>query len=318
MKDSQRFVAILSTAIRYCKWLILILVVVIGCSGIRVVNNNEVAVILRFGRLVGDTREEQIHQPGLLLAFPYVIDEVVKVPVGRIHEVSITTHAASTSADPTYADIESTGYIITGDENIIHIDATLKYRIEDPVEYALYNLDPAASINGIVSGCMTSCAACIGVDGLLTDQKELYANQVIAQSQAIMDEMSLGVSIVSLEFKSITPPNSLKYHFDQVNAASVEKETLIQQANQYREQVLPEARATADTMVNNAMVTQHDRVNKANDQVAEFYGLFSEYQLNQDVVYQRVFREKVAQLFSQMGGKIILPAGTETPQIFLP
>ena len=81
MKDSQRFIAIINTAIRYCKWLIVILVALICCSGIRVVNNHEVAVVLRFGRLVGDTREEQVKEPGLLLAFPYVIDEVIKVPV---------------------------------------------------------------------------------------------------------------------------------------------------------------------------------------------------------------------------------------------
>ena len=157
MKDSQRFIAIINTAIRYCKWLIVILVALICCSGIRVVNNHEVAVVLRFGRLVGDTREEQVKEPGLLLAFPYVIDEVIKVPVGKVHEVSITTHAAS--ADPTYAEIEDTGYVITGDENIIHIDATLKYQISDPVEYALYNSDPETEINGVVSGVMTSAAS---------------------------------------------------------------------------------------------------------------------------------------------------------------
>lgn len=316
MKDSERFISIVNTAIRYCKWLIAILAVAIACSGIRVVNNSEVAVVLRFGRLVGDTREEQVHQPGLLLAFPYVIDEVVKVPVGRIQEVSVTTHSAS--ADPTYADIESTGYLITGDENILHVDATVKYKITDPVEYALHSQDPAAVINGIVSGAMTSRAASKSVDGLLTDQKEEFAGQVAAQSQEIMDGMRLGVEIVSLEFKSITPPSSLKYHFDQVNAAYVEKETLIQQANQYREKVVPEAKAAADKLVSEAQVAQHDRLNRANDHAAEFYGLFQEYQQNRDVVYQRVFREKVSRIFNQMGGKIVVPEGQSTPRIFLP
>ena len=316
MKESQRFIAILNTAMRYCKWLIVILIVLICCSGIRVVNNYEVAVVLRFGRLVGDTREEQVREPGLLLAFPYVIDEVIKVPVGKVHEVSISTHADI--ADPTYAEIEDTGYVITGDENIIHIDATLKYQISDPVEYALYNSDPEVEINGVVSGVMASCAASKSVDGLLTDQKAEYGNEVIHQSQTILDGMEMGVTIVSLEFKSITPPSTLQYHFDQVNAASVEKETLIQQANQYREQVIPEANATADKMISDAQVEQHDRINKANDQVAEFYGLFEEYQQNQDVVYERVFREKVIAIFNQIGGKIVIPDGENTPQIFLP
>ena len=158
----------------------------------------------------------------------------------------------------------------------------------------------------------------LGVDGLLTDQKAEFGNEVIRQAQAILDGMEMGVSIVSLEFKSIKPPSALQYHFDQVNAASVEKETRIQQANQYRERVIPEANAAADKLVSDAQVSQHDRINRANDQVAEFYGLFQEYQQNRDVVYERVFREKVVTIFNQMGGKIVLPEGTNTPQIFLP
>lgn len=316
MKHSERFVAIVNTAIQYCKWLILILVVLICCSGIRVINNYEVGVVLRFGRLVGDTQEEQIKQPGLLLAFPYVIDEVIKVPVGKVQEVSITTHAAA--ADPIYADIASTGYLITGDENILHINATLKYRITDPVQYALYNSVPQDTINGVVSGVMASCASSDSVDGLLTDQKEEYAQEVIRQSQVRLDQLDLGVTVIGLEFQSITPPNALKYHFDQVNAAYVEKETKIQEAKQYREKVVPDAKATADTMVTDAQINQSQKLTTANDRVAEFYGLLEEYQRNQDVVQERVFREKVTAILNKMGGKLVLPEGDGTPQIFLP
>lgn len=316
MKHSERFVAIVNTAIQYCKWLILILVVLICCSGIRVINNYEVGVVLRFGRLVGDTQEEQIKQPGLLLAFPYVIDEVIKVPVGKVQEVSITTHAAA--ADPTYADIASTGYLITGDENILHINATLKYRITDPVQYTLYNSVPQDTINGVVSGVMASCASSDSVDGLLTDQKEEYAQEVIRQSQVRLDQLDLGVTVIGLEFQSITPPNALKYHFDQVNAAYVEKETKIQEAKQYREKVVPDAKATADTMVTDAQINQSQKLTTANDRVAEFYGLLEEYQRNQDVVQERVFREKVTAILNKMGGKLVLPEGDGTPQIFLP
>ncbi len=316
MKQSERFSAIFNTAILYSKWLIAILLVLICCSGIKVIDNSEVGVVLRFGRLVGSTREEQIHQPGLLLAFPYVVDEVIKVPVGKVQEVSITTHASA--ADPTHASIENTGYIITGDENILHIDATLKYRITDPVEYALYTGAPQAAINGVVSGVMTSCAASDSVDGLLTDQKDVYAQKVIARSQQLLDELEIGVTIVGLEFKSVTPPDALKYHFDQVNAAYVEGATKIQEANQYREKVIPDAKASADALVTDAQIAQSQRLTTANDRVAEFRGLYEEYQRNQDVVWERVFREKVTAILNKMGGKIVLPQGEGTPRIFLP
>lgn len=316
MKYSENFEAIVRTAIRYCKWLILILAALICGSGIRVVNNYEVGIVLRFGRLVGDTREEQVREPGLLLAFPYVIDEVIKVPVGKVHEVAVTTHAAS--ADPSYADIQKTGYLITGDENILHIDATLKYRITDPVEYALYTSAPEDIINGVVSGVMTSCASSDGVDGLLTDQKDQYAQEVMALSQAALDQLGLGVSIIGLEFKSVAPPDALKYHFNEVNTAYVAKETRVQEARQYQEKVIPDAKASADKLVTDAEISRSLLLTAANDRVAEFYGLFEEYQRNQDVVWERVFREKVTAIFNRMGGTIVLPQGEGTPKIFLP
>lgn len=314
-KRSERFVAVVNTAIRYCKRLIVILLVLICCSGIRVIDNSEVGVVLRMGRLVGDTREEQVHGPGLLLAFPYVIDEVIKVPVGKVQEVAITTHAAA--ADPSYADIERTGYLITGDENILHINATLKYRITDPVEYALYTSVPGDTIQGVVSGVMTSCASSTGVDGLLTDQKDLFAQRVISEAQKLLDKLEVGVEIIGLEFQSITPPDALKYQFNQVNAAYVEKETKLQEANQYREKVVPDAKAEADKLVSDAKIAQSQRVTAANDAAAEFNGLFEEYQRNRDVVGERVFREKVTAILNKMGGKLVLPEGG-TPQIFLP
>ena len=52
--------------------------------------------------------------------------------------------------------------------------------------------------------------------------------------------------------------------------------------------------------------------------MAEFYGLLEEYQRNQDVVQERVFREKVTAILNKMGGKLVLPEGDGTPQIFLP
>ena len=110
MKHSERFVAIVNTAIQYCKWLILILVVLICCSGIRVINNYEVGVVLRFGRLVGDTQEEQIKQPGLLLAFPYVIDEVMG---DRMHRTVISRGTVESIGDITHKSDTAIAYDTT-------------------------------------------------------------------------------------------------------------------------------------------------------------------------------------------------------------
>ena len=74
-------------------WWVATMAVLYAFSGITVVKSDEVAVILRWGRLVGDTPALQEHGPGLLFAFPRPIDQVVRVQVKHVWEVQVSTLA---------------------------------------------------------------------------------------------------------------------------------------------------------------------------------------------------------------------------------
>ena len=71
-KKNSVFEDILSTVTRYFLILVVVVVVLIAVSGIRIVKSGNVAIVLRFGKLVGNTYEDQIHEPGLMFAFPYI------------------------------------------------------------------------------------------------------------------------------------------------------------------------------------------------------------------------------------------------------
>ena len=75
-------------------WWIATMAVLYALSGITVVKPDEVAVVLRWGRLVGDTPALQEHGPGLLFTLPRPIDRVVRVPVKRVREVGVNTLAS--------------------------------------------------------------------------------------------------------------------------------------------------------------------------------------------------------------------------------
>ena len=81
------FTDILQKISKYFLVLVGIVVLLIACSGIRIVSSGSSAIILRFGKLVGKDRESQVHEPGLLFALPYMIDEVVIIPTGEILSV---------------------------------------------------------------------------------------------------------------------------------------------------------------------------------------------------------------------------------------
>ena len=86
MKKPSLFAEILGSVTKYFLILVTVVLILIAFSGVRIIDTGNVAVILRFGKLVGDSYDEQVHEAGLLLAFPYIIDEVITVPTGSVIE----------------------------------------------------------------------------------------------------------------------------------------------------------------------------------------------------------------------------------------
>ena len=117
------------------------LLVVFLFSGFFIVGPQEKAVILRFGLPAGGG-DGKLLGPGPHWAFPPPIDEVVRIPVGQVMSLNSTVGWYPTSAAAEAAGTEQPpgdslrpaidGYLITGDENIIHLRATLRYRIAVP------------------------------------------------------------------------------------------------------------------------------------------------------------------------------------------
>ena len=143
-KQKTLFADVLETVTKYFLILVIVVVLFILLSGIRMVESGNVAVVLRFGKLVGESYEEQIHEPGLLFTFPYFIDEVITIPSGQVIQQSVTTHYTSGKIDSTKG-----GYLITGDQNIAIVSASVKYTVTDPVAYTTYVKDISKLIDGV-------------------------------------------------------------------------------------------------------------------------------------------------------------------------
>ncbi len=314
MKKAKRslFSDILGSVTKYFVILVVIVLVVIAFSGLRVIKSGEVAVVLRFGRLVGNTYEEQVHQPGLLFAFPYIIDEVVIVPTGNVIEQKVMTHY--TNGEMTT--LHNNGYLITGDQNIAMVSASIKYMISDPVSYALNVKDASALINAFVSSAMVNSAASTGVDELLTSGKDKFAKAVLNEAQTKLSAVDSGITVGAIELTSVSMPNEVREVYDMVNSATVQAATLLEQARQYEAKVIPQAEADAANLVSDAKKKYSESVSAANLDLTEFYGTVKEYEENPDAVKTRVYTEKVTAAIGKIG-KIRVVKDGET-KIFLP
>ena len=296
---------------------VIVAVVVIGimCSGIRTVQAGQVAIILRFGKIVGETREEQIHEPGLLFAFPYIIDEVITVETGKVFEMTVNTHYTEGFMS---SNVRDNGYIITGDQNIAVVGASVKYTISDPVAYALNTTNVSAALNGVISGSLATGAVNMSIDSLLTDGKNGYIESVKADAQAQADRLGLGINVVSLELHTVSAPYEVKSIFESVNIAAVQAETILKNAASYYEIAIPSAQSYANSLITAADAEYSSKVAAANDVLAEFYGLLEEYRTNPEVVITRVYSEKLSKLLAKIGSVRLLEPGEKTPGILLP
>lgn len=315
-KSIEVFETIMLSVMKYFKWVVIGSVALIILTGVYKVDSNEVAVVLRFGKLVGTTQEEQIKSPGLHFAFPYIIDEVIKVPVETVQEITVETHY---SEDTTInRNIKTGGYVITGDSNLVLIRSVVKYKVNDPISYALYINEISDIVTGVVSGETIPLVTSMPVDSVLTTEKTRLSSDLKKKSQEVLDELGCGITITNIELTNVIPPNETKDAFDAVNTASVKKQTLIQEANDYTESKIPEAQADSDSLVSEAKKNQAERIAKANEEVAEFNGLYEQYKANPEVVKNGVFRSRVSKILQDAGATIIVPDGEDGAKVILP
>jgi len=303
--ENALFTDILSSLTKYFKIAVVIMLLVICFSGVRFIKSGNVALILRFGSLVGDTYEEQVHKPGLLLAFPYIIDEVVVVPTGSVIEQKVTTHYT----EGYMQGWKENGYVITGDQNIAVISACVKYKITDPVAYALNVNNIEGIVNGSVSNAMVETAANMPVDDILTSGKEQYANSTISKAQEKLDIAEVGITVVNLELTTVSMPKDVVGIYEDVNAAAVQANTLIEYAEKYRDTTIPTAEAEANTLISNANSDYSSAVSAANQSVAEFWGVLEEYTANKAVVKLRIYNKKITEAISKIGTVKIVQDG---------
>jgi modulator of FtsH protease HflK len=306
------------TALRLLRGIGGLLVLAILGSGVTVVRPDEVALVLRFGQLTGRTRVDQVRGPGLLLAFPYLVDEVVRVPVKRVQETRIDTLTNAVGASGDRLDVTRDGYALTGDHNIVQPEAVLKYQVTDPVTWALRVTTPDAMIRDAVVAALTRTLGDMAIDPVLGDGRKALAARALERAQARLDADGPWVRLVALEFTAIRPPAPVAQAFDEVQSAFVERKTRVDAARSFREQALPRAAATAEAEVRDAEAAEAALLATARGAAAGFLAIQAEYRKSPAVVRQRLYRETMEVVFSAVGGRVLVPAGAGTGRLLIP
>ena len=309
---------------RMIGWLALGLLVLFWCSGITTIGPGEVGLVLRCGRLAGTSPVDQVRQPGLLLALPFPIDEVIRVPVKQEREIAITAlrndpaaRAAAGRALP--------GYALSGNQNILEADITLKYRISDPIAYTFRNRNPERILRDTVIGAASEVIAGWQVDDALRLQRETdvgpekLARVVLLEAQTLVNKMNLGVELTAIEFREIQPPAGVADAFQSVQSERIAIETKKREAEGYAARVVPAAEAESNTLIQMATREATDLRTRAEEEVALFDRVHGEYVRNPGLVWNRLHLETIEGLmrdggqfrFVDPGARLVLTPGND-------
>ncbi|HVV82179.1 MAG TPA: protease modulator HflK [Kofleriaceae bacterium] len=284
---------LLDAAWRRMHWWIALMAILYLASGITIVKPGEVAIVLRWGRLVPGT-----HGPGLVFALPRPIDEVVRVDVKHVSELRVTaltdlTGGVSASLDPL-----RTGYAVSGDHNIVHVDMVARYQVRDPAEWALHGARSVDVLRVEVTAAMVRSLGEMGVDRVLADGRKELIETTTRRTQAGLDAAHTGLALVSLELTRLSPPLAVARDFDAVQSAVIGATTAQKRAQEIAQRELPQAQADADQAIQEAHGEAADALARANGDAAAFLDLDREYRQNPAVVRERLYRDAVERAIS--------------------
>ncbi|OUM96177.1 MAG: HflK protein [Thermobacillus sp. ZCTH02-B1] len=286
-----------------------VLVLLVGSTCFYTVEEQERAAILTFGRYT-ETQEE----PGLHFKLPYPIQQVVKVPANLTQKLQIGYREDENGQ---FRVVEEEALMITGDENIVHADAVVEWKISDVRAY-LYNIeDPERFLRNAASAAIRSVIGSTKLDYAITDGKTVIQNEVKQKLEELMRAYDTGIFISDVKFQDIEPPEGeVQQAFKEVTNAREEKNTKINQAQRYVNDRLPKARGEAQAIIEAAEAEKRARILNAEGDVAKFNAIYEEYAKNPEVTKKRLVLETLERILPN--AKIIITDGNGHTVQYLP
>ena len=296
------------------KFIMVGLVAVFLFSGFFTVGTQEKAIILRFGQPVGDD-EKALLGPGPHWAFPYPIDEVVPIQVGQIQTVVSSAGWYATTPEMELAGTEppampslnpaNEGYALSADGNILHVRATLRYRITDPLAYSFNFLNASNTVQDVLNNALFYAAAHSTVDEALLNNAG-FKERVLARVSDQINALKLGITLEPGDVKVI-PPRFVKPDFDAVLAAEQDRSKAVLTAQGYAETTVRQAQAEANSLINTAQAERTRAVQTVRAQANSFSSQLPQYRLNPELFRQRLLTEVWQRILAGASDKFFLP-----------
>jgi membrane protease subunit HflK len=257
------------------------------------IDQQERGVVLRFGRYLKTV------QPGLNIQYPSVIDDVVRVNVGQVRSI---THKAT---------------MLTQDENIVDVEVAVQWRISDPADFTFNVYDPAATLRQVAESSVRQVIGKSKLDFVLTEGRSEIAQRQQEAMQKILNDYRTGILVATVEMQPAKPPEQVKAAFDDAIKAREDEQRLVNEAEAYRNEIIPQARGEAARMREESNGYKASVVARAEGEAARFDQLLADYERAPAITRQRLYLDAMESVLSRTG-KILLDAKGSNSLMYLP
>ena len=273
------------------------LIVLWLATGIYIVGPDEVGVVRTFGKFT------RVVQSGLNWKFPAPI-EVVNTP--KVTEVKRIEIGFRTLKNGQYRTVEKESLMLTGDENIVDAEMIVQYKIKDPVAYLFRIVGPELTVREAAEASLRTVVGRNKIDETLTTGKFTIQEETKSQLQSILDKYNSGIHVVAVQLQDVSPPKEVIGAFKDVASAKEDKNRMINQAEGYRNDVIPKARGEGEAMIRDAEGFKESRIKRAEGDAVKFTTILKEYRKAKSITEKRLYLETMEKVLPDIE-KIIVP-----------
>jgi len=270
-------------------------------TGVYTVGPDEVGVVQRFGKYI------RVVQSGLNYHMPFPI-ETVKTP--KVTEVKRIEIGFRTIGKNQYRTVERESLMLTGDENIVDAELIVQYKIKDPLNYLFNFIGPELTMREASEASLRTVVGRHNIDEALTSGKLMIQEETKELLQSILDKYETGIQVVAVQLQDVSPPKQVIDSFKDVASAKEDKNRMINEAEGYRNNVIPKARGEAQAMIREAEGFREARISRAEGDVAKFKAILKEYSKAKDVTRKRLYLEAMEEILPGLE-KYIVPSGED-------
>ncbi len=262
-------------------------------SAIYVVDEQEQAVVLRFGKYY------ETVGPGLNIYFP---------PIDRKFQANVTRERAYSKQ----------GQMLTEDENIIEVPLTVQYKISNLQDFVLNVDQPEVSLQHATDSAVRHVVGSTEMDQVLTEGRELMASEVKERLQRFLDTYRTGINVTQVNLQSAAAPREVQDAFDDVIRAREDEQREKNLAETYANGVVPEARGQAQRLIEDASGYRDEVVSRATGEADRFTALVTEYRKAPEITRERLYLDTMQELMSNTSKVLVTGDKGQNNLLYLP